>query len=70
MCDHKSIRCSLIQTIDGYHREDICTVCKDANPCAHFDLSKHALGFDTEFHAAAPDDEVVFDNFDYSKREY
>lgn len=61
MCEHKSIRCSLIQTIEGYHREDICTVCKESNSCTHFDLSKHGNFYDQEFHATAVDDELVAD---------
>lgn len=61
MCSHKELRCSLIQTIDGYHREDICKSCGSHLNCNHFDLSKQVFKFESDYFSSSEDDLTIDD---------
>lgn len=64
MCEHKNVRCSLIQTIDGHHREDVCKDCGEQSKCGHFDLSKQVFKFDTDYFSSGETDELSIDDLE------
>lgn len=63
MCEHKTLRCCLIQTIDGHHREDLCTTCSTKLKCNHFDLTKQVFKFESDYFSTN-EDEYTIDDLD------
>lgn len=64
-CKHE-IRCCLLQTDNGYTREDRCKLCNDKTPCQHFKMQKQSIRYGRDRFKP----QAIVDDFDLNELEF